>query len=134
MESIIKHLNKRYLLTGITLSGISILTGALGAHAVKAIVDPGALNAWTIGSRYLIIHGLAIIILSLFGSLQSKWIASAFWCFLIGIFLFSGSLYVLSFKNFILPSFLKIIGPLTPIGGLFFIIGWISFFIGIKKS
>jgi uncharacterized membrane protein YgdD (TMEM256/DUF423 family) len=81
-------------------------------------------------------HTLAMLGLFLFSKQNPhKYINWAFNCFLIGIVMFSGSLYFLCTRNLFGPNGLKVLGPITPIGGLFFIVGWIFIaLIGLKKE
>jgi len=127
------NFNKTYLVTGIIACLICIVLGAFGAHALKAMLGPSEIATWKLGTEYQFMHGLALILLSLFHSIESKLIKWSYIAFLLGILLFSGSLYLLTFKSVLLPSALSIIGPLTPIGGILLILGWLFFLLAIFK-
>ena len=109
--------------------GLSVIIGAFGAHYLKPILLANEkLAAFETGVQYQIFHGLAILatgIILQFNSNRSLKVAA--WLFLIGILLFSGSLYLLGITNE------RIFGPITPVGGICFIVGWVYFLLGIKK-
>jgi uncharacterized membrane protein YgdD (TMEM256/DUF423 family) len=76
-----------------------------------------------------------LIVFLLAKQIQSNYLKWAFNCFLIGIILFSGSLYLLCTRNLFHADWLSFLGPITPIGGLFFIAGWFFIaMIGMKKQ
>lgn len=105
------------------LSGISI--GALGAHALEAILTEQQLNSLEVAVRYQMYHAIALLVLGISGkSLRFRWTAHLFaW----GSLLFSGSIYLLiAFKHFQWPG--SFLGPITPIGGLLLIVGWLMLF------
>ncbi|MDA8818924.1 DUF423 domain-containing protein, partial [Flavobacteriaceae bacterium] len=90
------------------------------AHLLKKSVSESALQSFEVGVRYMMYHGLALLILTLIPFEEKKWVAIFF---VIGTLLFSLSIFFLS----ILKINLKWLGPITPIGGTFLIIGWILF-------
>ncbi|MFN5355148.1 MAG: DUF423 domain-containing protein [Bacteroidota bacterium] len=111
---------------GAALAALAVATGAFGAHGLKTLVDASALVTWETACRYHFFHALGILIAAFLPASNAR-IASRF--FLAGIILFSGSLYLLTFRDLVeLPG---ILGPITPIGGLCMIIGWLAL---IKKS
>ncbi len=102
------------------LGGLSVAGGAFGAHALKAQLTDKALATFEIGTRYQMYHSLALLLVGLLW-LQlpsNSWLSYASWAFMLGIVLFSGSLYGLSLSG------IKMLGAVAPIGGLAFIIGW----------
>lgn len=112
---------------------MAVILGAFGAHALKAVLPIDRLPIFETGVRYQMIHAIALIVLSLAMANAKKyehsdhatmWMKRAAFCITIGIVLFSGSLYLIATSS-ILPFNLGTwIGPITPLGGLFFIIGW----------
>jgi uncharacterized membrane protein YgdD (TMEM256/DUF423 family) len=106
---------------GALLGGISVVLGAFGAHALQRRLAPEKLNTFEIGVRYQFYHALALLAVGLAGTLhqQSTLLVASGWLFVAGIIAFSGSLYWLAFGG---PRWL---GPVTPLGGLAFIVGWI---------
>ncbi|MDN3722808.1 DUF423 domain-containing protein [Aequorivita sp. SDUM287046] len=108
------------------LIAATIALGAFGAHGLKNIVDTSALVTFETGVRYQMYHSLALLVLGLAPSISEPLKTIVFWFFILGIILFSGSIYLLAL-NGILPFDAAKIGFITPIGGLMFIIGWIWF-------
>lgn len=126
---------KQFIQIASLMAMLAVVLGAFGAHALKAILDPGQLNTFEIGVRYQFYHSLAIgFVALLLKSYPSAWIQRAGWMFLIGIFLFSGSLYLLASREVLGIESWTWLGPLTPIGGLCFIIGWAFVFMGASKQ
>jgi uncharacterized membrane protein YgdD (TMEM256/DUF423 family) len=125
-------MHRKILLWGIAFAIIAVLLGAFGAHALKAILTPEKLQSYETGVRYQLIHALALIALSIYGQLNktneivNKGIGWAAHFFIVGGILFSGSIYGLSLLSVIHPSWSFILGPITPIGGLCFMLGWAS--------
>jgi len=94
------------------------------------------MNTFNIASKYHFYHTLAILgIAALYPNITKKqWVNRAGYAFIIGIILFSGSLYLLACKDILqLGAFTKIIGPITPVGGLAFILGWIMLILSVGK-
>jgi len=119
-------LDKNMVVTASFLTAITIALGAFGAHGLKNIVEASALNTFETGVRYQMYHCLAILVLGLAPTIQEKIKKIVFWFFILGIILFSGSIYLLAL-NEVLPFSAAKIGFITPIGGLMFIIGWFWF-------
>lgn len=103
-----------------SLSGLlAVAAGAFGAHALRAHLEPAALETWRTGAQYQMVHALALLATALaWPRLAMGPLRAAGWCFAVGTVLFSGSLYGLSALN------LRFLGPITPVGGLLFMIGW----------
>lgn len=103
---------------------VSIVLGALGAHGhVHDVISTnGYLAQWQTAAHYHQIHSVALLLLSLlaFDSGHTARFRAAFVAFVIGILLFSGSLYVLAYTS------IKWLGAVTPLGGVAFMIGWAS--------
>lgn len=116
---------KTLLIITAVLGATGIALGAFGAHGLESKLSASQLHTWETAVKYQMIHILAIMVLGInFKNTDYYWPCLFF---LLGILFFSGSLYLLSLKNIInLGSLSKIIGPITPIGGLFFIIGWLT--------
>jgi uncharacterized membrane protein YgdD (TMEM256/DUF423 family) len=125
-------MHRKILLWGIGFAITAVLLGAFGAHALKAILTPEKLQSYETGVRYQLIHALALIALSIYGQINktndflNKGIGWAAHFFIVGSFLFSGSIYGLALLSVIHPSWAFVLGPVTPIGGLFFMLGWAS--------
>ena len=113
----------------------AVILGAFGAHALKLVLSKEMLETYHTGVEYQFYHALALLITALLyqQNPQPK-LKRAGLFFSIGILLFSGSLYLLSLKEFLAFLPLKIFGPITPIGGVFFILGWFSLLTASRKS
>jgi uncharacterized membrane protein YgdD (TMEM256/DUF423 family) len=111
------------------LSGmLAVILGAFGAHALKEILSEYQLRIFETGVRYHFYHTFALFLTALLVRYLSKrWTKIAGWLFLSGIVCFSGSLYMLAVADALEVGQLKaILGPLTPIGGVLFVCGWIA--------
>ncbi|WP_028487900.1 DUF423 domain-containing protein [Thiothrix lacustris] len=108
-----------FLLIG-SLSGmLAVILGAFGAHGLEQLVDAKMLQRFHTGVEYQFYHALALLVISvLYKNIRNKYIAFAGYAFLLGMILFSGSLYL-----YVLTG-IKGIAMITPIGGLSFVIGW----------
>lgn len=123
-------MHRKILLWGIGFAITAVLLGAFGAHALKSFLTPEKLQSYETGVRYQLIHALALIALSIYSQINktndflNKGIGWAAHFFIVGAFLFSGSIYGLALLSVIHPSWSFVLGPVTPIGGLFFMLGW----------
>ena len=105
---------------------IAICLGALGAHRLKESLSSTELDSFQTAVFYHIVHALALLIVVQFISEQAKKIEkAALWCLMLGPILFSGSVYLLSTASMTGLSIEPILGPVTPIGGLTMIVGWV---------
>lgn len=105
------------LRSGAALAGIAVVLGAFAAHGLKGHLDAAALQTFETGVRYQMYHALALVFCA---TLAERWrTATAGWCFVAGILLFSGSLYGIALWK------LSWLGPVTPLGGVAFLIGWL---------
>jgi uncharacterized membrane protein YgdD (TMEM256/DUF423 family) len=125
-------MHRKLLLWGLGLAGTAVIFGAFGAHALKNLVPADKVVIFETGVRYQFLHALALILLSLYAqqniniATAQKKIRSVALFFLLGILCFSGSLYLLTFQPLCSFAYAKLVGPVTPIGGLFLTIGWAS--------
>ena len=118
----------RILRIAFILLAIGVILGAFGAHALEKVLDEKSLKVWNTGVLYLFIHAIGIVIIQFgmnAGYLQIKRGLWASRLLLIGILLFAGSLFLLSTQTATGINF-KWLGPITPIGGLCFIAGWLT--------
>ncbi|MDT0648282.1 DUF423 domain-containing protein [Zunongwangia sp. F260] len=114
------------LIIGGTYGTLAVFFGAFGAHALKKKLNNDQLKSFETGVKYQIYHALILIISGVifpFFTLSQQIMA---WCFIIGILLFSFSIYGLILSD-AAGRKLKFLGPVTPFGGLLLIIGWILF-------
>lgn len=121
--------NRNILLAGAIFMALAVLFGAFGAHALKTRLSPEMMQVYKTAVEYQFYHALGLLLIGLIGlQTGSKWLRWSGLLIGIGIILFSGSLYLLSFTG------IKTIGAITPVGGLSFIAGWIFLFVGILKK
>lgn len=105
---------------------LAVILGAFGAHSLKVSLDDYKLAIFKTGVQYHFFHALGILALvGMSGHIKPSSLKRIAIFISIGILLFSGSLYLLAIRDLIGLSSYKWLGPLTPIGGVFFIIGWI---------
>jgi uncharacterized membrane protein YgdD (TMEM256/DUF423 family) len=110
------------------LGTIAVSLGAFGAHALKDALSPTQIETFKTASLYHFVHLIAMCIVSILWSLSDKKnvMSLSFYLFGIGIIFFSGSLYVLSTRHLIGGDVWNFVGPITPIGGLCFILAWLN--------
>jgi uncharacterized membrane protein YgdD (TMEM256/DUF423 family) len=115
-------MDRTFLLMGSLLGFLGVALGAFGAHGLRSRVSPDMLAVFETGVRYHMYHVFALLIVAAaIGQMGSaRLLVTAGWSFVAGIILFSGSLYVLALSG------VGILGAITPIGGLLFLIGWAS--------
>ncbi len=125
---------KPALVMGVIFAGLAVVLGAFGAHKLKEILDGPTLAIFEKGVTYQFYHAFALLAVGIihrsYGFPQLR-IAAVL--FAIGILLFSGSLYLLSFLK-AGGGQLGPVGIITPVGGLCFIAGWLLLLLGILKK
>lgn len=123
----IRGMEKRSIAWGAALLAIAVALGAFGAHELKERIEPAMLANWQTGVLYHFLHGLGILVVaSLSPRLPSGTSRVITMLFAGGTILFSGSLYLLSIRYLIsIDGIIHLIGPVTPLGGLLFMAGWI---------
>ena len=112
-------MDRTFLLIGAVAGFTGVTLGAFGAHALRGRLSPEMLVVFETGVRYQMYHALAIIATGLIAARMGGWlIVAAGWLFTAGIVLFSGSLYLMAFTG------VTLLGAITPIGGVAFLLGW----------
>ncbi|SEN08571.1 Uncharacterized membrane protein YgdD, TMEM256/DUF423 family [bacterium A37T11] len=127
-------MNKRIVLIASFLGLIGVILGAFGAHGLSGKVGPEQLETWKTAVNYHFYHTLALLFLSKFSRARETRIIVAAMAFTGGILLFCGSLYLLAVKDFLGIAWAHYLGPVTPLGGLLFIIGWAFLFFAAFKN
>jgi uncharacterized membrane protein YgdD (TMEM256/DUF423 family) len=128
-------MHKSFLRTAALLGALAVALGAFGAHALRGRVSDVAVNTFETGVRYQFYHVIALVIISiLFKEFPNKWLRWAGDLFIVGIFLFCGSLYVLTALLAMAKPDFNWVGAITPFGGLAFIAGWFCLLVGIGKG
>lgn len=114
---------------GAVIMALAVILGAFGAHALKDTFTEKSLNWWNTAQYYHAIHGLGLLAVGLLSyRLDDKLLRWAALGFIIGLVLFSGSLYTMA----LWPD-LRWLGAVTPIGGIAFIIGWVMIMLAARK-
>lgn len=127
--------NKTSIAIGAILGMIAVVIGALNAHKFKTILTPDQIETIETGVKYQFIHALALVAAGiLYAFYPNAWIARATTCFTIGTLCFSFSLYALIALKHAGKEGLGAIGIITPIGGLFLIVGWLFILTGVLSS
>ena len=121
--------SRYYLVIGAALAALAVILGAFGAHGLKQVLSPESLTTFETGVRYQMYHGLAILALpALITYSHSRWLNPVALGFVLGCLMFSGSLYALAMTG------AKWFGPITPLGGVFFITGWGMLVVALLKG
>ena len=126
-------MNKRIIITASILGMLAVITGAFGAHSLKESLTAQQLEIWHTAVQYHFYHVFALLFLATFARFKNNMIITSYYFFTFGIVLFSGSLYLLACRDILKWNWLSILGPITPIGGLLFIIGWLMLALAALK-
>lgn len=120
-------MHRKYFLLATLLGAIAVATGAFGAHGLQKITsDEKILHGYQTAVQYQVYHALALLMAAAVADkLSTQLFRWAALCFTGGILLFSGSLYLLTYLKIQGSAAAKAIGPVTPLGGVLFIAGWI---------
>ena len=114
-------LSRFFIVIGALFAALSVIIGAFGAHALSAQLTERGAAIWATGVQYQMLHSTAMIAIGILLLILNsrKLLLLAGFAFLIGTLLFSGSLYLIALLT------IKNLGLITPIGGLFFVVGWL---------
>ncbi|MGP4081661.1 DUF423 domain-containing protein [Pseudalkalibacillus sp. R45] len=120
---------KLFILLGTLNAGLSVVLGAFGAHGLESKLSSKMMEVFKTGVQYHIFHALGLFVVAFLADKfpNSSMLGAAGWIMLLGILLFSGSLYVLSVTG------ISKLGIITPFGGLAFIISWVLIIIAMLK-
>jgi len=117
--------------TGAVLMALGVGCGAFGAHALKTRLDPVMLDTYHTAVQYHLLHGLGILLVAVLlrsGAVSVAGGNRVAWLLLAGVVLFSGSLYALALSG------VRVLGAVTPLGGLAFIAGWLLLMIEALRA
>jgi uncharacterized membrane protein YgdD (TMEM256/DUF423 family) len=122
-------LARQWLVAGAVSGFFSVALGAFGAHALKEKLSARALEIYQTAVHYQMFHALALLALGLWAS-QNSHVDTTLpgWGFLAGVMIFSGSLYALAVTD------IRILGAITPVGGVAFLVGWLTFAFAILRA
>ncbi|MES2458619.1 MAG: DUF423 domain-containing protein [Bacteroidota bacterium] len=131
-------MNKRILITASLLGALAVILGAFGAHGLKKVISGAELEIWAKGVEYQFYHVFALLFVSQVKTPGEtgtpKLLNLSYIFFSLGILMFSGSLYLLATRSILNIGFVNYIGPITPIGGLFLILGWFCLFLQALRN
>ena len=117
-----------FLVIGAISGFLVVILGAFGAHGLKDVFDEYGKSIYEKAVLYHMFHTMAILVVGLIEKIQPEMqLSVAGWAFILGIILFSGSLYILSVTG------IKLLGMITPIGGVLFIIGWVILLLKVRS-
>ena len=118
------------IVTGALLAFLGVVLGAFGAHALKTRIDADLLAVYQTGVQYHLMHALGVILVGVLVQIlpPSKWLPIAGWAMIVGVVLFSGSLYALSLTG------IRGLGAITPVGGLALLAAWLLVVAGVAKA
>ncbi|CAH0153665.1 hypothetical protein SRABI80_00688 [Peribacillus frigoritolerans] len=119
---------KLFIILGALNGFIAVALGAFGAHGLEGKIPDRYLETWQTAVQYQMFHAVGLLVLGLLaGKIDSPLINWSGWLMLIGIILFSGSLFVLSVTQ------IKVLGAITPLGGVSFLVAWVLMIIAAYK-
>ncbi|MCU7695046.1 DUF423 domain-containing protein [Haoranjiania flava] len=127
-------INKTFLITAFILGALAVGLGAFGAHGLKKIATPDYVQTFETGVRYQFYHVFALALAGIM--MQYTTSSMAYWAgllFILGMVLFSGSLYMLTYFGISGNTSMRWIGAVTPIGGLSFMAGWVLLALSVLK-
>lgn len=128
-------MQKIFLIIGTVLAGLAVALGAFGAHGLKKVVSPENVAIYQTGVQYQMYHALALVLVGILTErILNSYLSYAGVLFVAGIILFSGSLYLIVSLYAMNKTVPTAVGILTPIGGLFFILGWICLLVSLLKK
>ena len=128
-------MQKTFGIISAAYGALAVILGAFGAHALKERLDVYSLEIFNKGVQYQFYHVAALLAVALLADkIQARTLTFAGWFFTAGILFFSGSLYLLATRSLMgTEGLTPILGPITPLGGLCFIIGWILLLVSFTK-
>ncbi|ESU29734.1 hypothetical protein FLJC2902T_02080 [Flavobacterium limnosediminis JC2902] len=124
-------MDKKVIAVAAFMGAVAIVLGAFGAHSLKAHLGETELATFETGVRYQMYHALFLLFVGTTNLISVKTKKNILWLVSAGVVFFSGSIYLLSTASITLMN-TKIIGPITPLGGLLMISGWIVLFAKIR--
>ena len=129
-------MNYTFLRLGCLFALMGVILGAFGAHSLKSQLSLDQLATFETGVRYQFYHAFALIIVGILASFfeNNRFLNYAGYLFTIGIIFFSGSIYLLACRQLLGIEHWRWLGPITPIGGTFFIVAWSLLLFGTRKS
>jgi len=127
-------LDKKMVVAASILILLGIVFGALGAHVLEKILTQKQLGSFEVAVKYQLYHGLAFLALVSLSHKLDFSLRIIFNCIFLGVIVFSGSIYLLILQSELKLKLGMFFGPLTPIGGIIMIVGWMMFIVKLFRS
>jgi len=124
------RISRWILVAGAGLAMLAVMTGAFAVHGLKHVLDADYLLVFETAARYQMYHAIALMIVAVISTMPQfspRWVKLAAFAFMLGIILFSGSLYLLALSG------IKWLGAITPLGGVAFIFGWLALIVAALR-
>jgi uncharacterized membrane protein YgdD (TMEM256/DUF423 family) len=124
------RISRWVLVAGAGFAMLAVMIGAFAAHGLKQVLDAYSLGLFETAARYQMYHAIALLIVAVISTIPQispRWLKLAAFAFILGIVLFSGSLYLLALSG------IKWLGAITPLGGVAFIFGWLALIVAALK-
>jgi uncharacterized membrane protein YgdD (TMEM256/DUF423 family) len=118
-------MRKQIIVTASIFGLLAVIAGAFGAHSLNSLLTAKQLEIWHTAVEYQFYHVFALLFLSTFAQANSKLAKASYYFFTFGIICFSGSLYMFATIDMLAGNWPYLLGPVTPLGGLLFILGWL---------
>jgi len=125
-------MERKIIATAGVLGAVAIIFGAFGAHTLEKLLDPKELATFETGVRYQMYHALFLLFVGSTALVSEKAKKAILWLVTIGVLFFSFSIYFLACKSLFTVD-LKVLGPITPVGGLLLILAWIVLLLNIVR-
>lgn len=128
-------MHKGFLKVALVMGALSVMMGAFGAHALKDLVSQRVTVTFETAVRYQFYHVFALLVVAiLYKEFNRPWLKAAGYCIIAGFLLFCGSLYMLCYVQAIVSPGYKWLGPITPLGGVAFIAGWVCMLVAVFRT
>ena len=127
----VSKFSRSALVAGALFAALAVVLGAFAAHGLKQVLDSYYLGIFETAVRYQMYHAIGLLfvgVLAIVSAFPTGWLRLAAIAFILGIVLFSGSLYLLALSG------IKWLGAVTPLGGLAFISGWLALLVAALKG
>ena len=124
------RISRWVLVVGAGFAMLAVMIGAFAAHGLKHVLDAYQLGLFETAARYQMYHAIGLLIVGVISTIPQfspRWLKAAACAFILGIALFSGSLYLLALSG------IKWLGAITPLGGVAFLFGWLALIVAALK-
>lgn len=126
-------MKKKIFITASVLGALAVIAGAFAAHGLQGRLSAKEMEVWHTAVQYQFYHVFALLALSILDRYNTGLVRNCYYLFTLGIVFFSGSLYLLACRELLGWEWLNVIGPVTPLGGVLFIGGWITMAVAAIK-